>query len=136
MYKSHIIWYLILPFTKVLIFGTCRFFDECISDLSHYLLRLVTIDLSEEVHTENSCCRTEDCFHNCVNNLRLRTVNLASNMYLDDDSLMIFTFMSPNMEILDVCNQISYSKLDNSQGNKHIEKGAKLSKIKLITAWP
>ncbi|KAG5629752.1 hypothetical protein H5410_001469 [Solanum commersonii] len=56
----------------------------------------------EEVHIENSCFRTKDCFHNGVKNPRITIVNLASNMYLDDKSLMNIAFTYLSMEILDV----------------------------------
>ncbi|MCD7464884.1 hypothetical protein HAX54_000144 [Datura stramonium] len=145
--------------------------DECMNDLSQYLRCLVNIDLSgcvrltnltfftlarncpslEEVYMENTEFGTKDCFHNGVKNPRIRAVNLASNLYLDDDSLMNVALMCPNMEFLDVssctslteagifsalevCNQMRSLQLDNCPGIKHIGKGAELLNLEVISA--
>ncbi|KAH0762871.1 hypothetical protein KY290_018944 [Solanum tuberosum] len=145
--------------------------DESMDDLSQYLRCLVTIDLSgcmrltnltfyalarncpslKEIYMENTGFGTKHCFHDDVKNPRIRSVNLATNHYLDDDSLMNVALMCPNMDFLDVisctslteasiigvlevCNQIRDLQLDNCSGIKHIGKGAELPSLEVISA--
>ncbi|CAN4086437.1 unnamed protein product [Withania somnifera] len=145
--------------------------DDCMNALSQYLRCLVTIDLSgcvrltgltfftlardcpslEEVTMENAGFGTKNCFHNGVKNPRIRAVSLASNWYLDDDSLMNVALMCPNVEFLDVsscasltvsgfisalevCDKIRSLQLNNCPGIRHIGKGAKLPNLEVISA--
>ncbi|KAG5629754.1 hypothetical protein H5410_001471 [Solanum commersonii] len=88
-----------------------------------------------------SLVQDKGLFHNGVKNPRITTINLASNINLDDKSLMNIAVMCLNMEILDVslctdhteagiistlevCNQIRYLQLDKGPGIKHIGEGA------------
>ncbi|XP_060203041.1 uncharacterized protein LOC132631481 [Lycium barbarum] len=146
--------------------------DESMNDLSQYLQCLDTIDLSrcvrltiltfftlarncpslEEVNMENtSIGMKKDCFPNGVKNPRIRAVNLADNLSLDDDALTKVASMCPNMEILDVssctslteagiasalamCSQIRKLQFDDCPLTIRIGKGAELPNLEAISA--
>ncbi|XP_060206558.1 uncharacterized protein LOC132634305 [Lycium barbarum] len=145
--------------------------DESMNDLSQYLQSLVTVDLRgcvkltistfftlarncpslEDVNMENTGFGVKDYVHNGVKNPRIRSVYLANNSHLKDDSLTKVALLCPNMESLDVClckslteagiasalevcNHIRNLEFDKCPSIKRIGKGAELPNLEVINA--
>ncbi|XP_059303516.1 F-box/LRR-repeat protein 3-like [Lycium ferocissimum] len=146
--------------------------DESMNDLSQYLQSLVTIDLGgcvkltiytfftlarncpsiEDVNMENtSIGMKRDPFPYGVKKPRIRSVCLAHNPHLNDDSLTKVALLCPNMEslnlyrcrsvteagiafALEVCNHIRNLGFGRCQLIKNIGRGAELPNLEVINA--
>ncbi|XP_060205229.1 uncharacterized protein LOC132633051 [Lycium barbarum] len=146
--------------------------DESMNDLSQYLQSLVTIDLGgcvkltiytfftlarncpsiEDVNMENtSIGMKRGCFPYGVKKPRIRSVCLANNPHLNDDSLTKVALLCPNMESLNVyrcrsvkeagiafalvvCNHIRNLGFGRCQLIKNIGRGPELPNLEVINA--
>ncbi|KAG5629758.1 hypothetical protein H5410_001475 [Solanum commersonii] len=130
------------------IYFTLKFLS-LVQDFIPISVCLVTIDLSgcvrltiltfftlaryfpsiEEVHIENSCFRAEDCFHNCVKNLRIMIVNCSTCSQLFDMVVRLFDIMCSTY------SQLFYSCTLQSNPQFIKKKESMTYKFHIIERW-